>query len=591
MDWMRRHPLLFLFPIIGFACLFRLDQHRLYSWDEAVYAQVAREMLSLHDWVTTHWQYQKFFQPPLLFWATAGFGSWLGVGELSTRLFPALSGVALITFVFLIARRVFDPQTAFASTVILLMSGRFLWQVRFASMDAPLAAFLYAAIFVWVRWGAVSGAALVFICLALGVLTKGAAAFVVFSVLLLVVIWQCLRAGRIGALSLLLGVACFSLAVAPWHFFVISRFGFDFAGSDPAIEMFRRFGDALHFRDRPWYYYISVLWLYLQPFSGLLVLAAGMSHRLLRRSAPAIVLAATGFVIFAFSTATPARLPWSIFPAVPAAAIFIGAAIAQVFRSRNVPFVATAAVLVLAGHFLIGRPLMTFMMAATAVLIGMITAWPGLIRPLRAAFAVVVIVAAGWNVVQENTRREFDTVADLSLKAARQHGADLDPIVVFNQEWGPAAVFYSDRVWCYPSGSGSYPAPADMTSQNRNSFGPRSVIRCLEAFPAVHAVGLRTDLDRLGVFYRVEPIASIKADNQTVFQGAPGDYVYARISRIELPGKQKGLYQTPSRPSDTIGHDSPGTVRPLRSSPRQSRKPTKESDGHRRGPGRPVRRL
>ena len=61
--------------VIGLALallFYRLGDGSLHDWDEAIYAQVAREMLLSDTWMTLSWNGAAFFhKPPLYFWLTA----------------------------------------------------------------------------------------------------------------------------------------------------------------------------------------------------------------------------------------------------------------------------------------------------------------------------------------------------------------------------------------------------------------------------------------------------------------------------------------------------------------------------------------
>src|SRR5579875_2085820 len=63
-----------LAAVLACAVLLPLLGHRsLAMWDEGIYAEISREMLSRNPLVPT-WNYQPWFEkPPLLFWITAGF--------------------------------------------------------------------------------------------------------------------------------------------------------------------------------------------------------------------------------------------------------------------------------------------------------------------------------------------------------------------------------------------------------------------------------------------------------------------------------------------------------------------------------------
>ena len=51
-----------------FLCFYRLGEGSLYGWDEAIYAESAREMLLSHGWGTLSWDGAPFFhKPPVYF--------------------------------------------------------------------------------------------------------------------------------------------------------------------------------------------------------------------------------------------------------------------------------------------------------------------------------------------------------------------------------------------------------------------------------------------------------------------------------------------------------------------------------------------
>src|SRR5918993_5233926 len=98
-------PMLLLVGIAAAAIGWRLDARSLEDWDEAIYAQIAKEMLSSGDWLTLHWGYEPFFEkPPFLMWSTATLFSLFGVSELTARAASALSGVGAVALVYAIGR-------------------------------------------------------------------------------------------------------------------------------------------------------------------------------------------------------------------------------------------------------------------------------------------------------------------------------------------------------------------------------------------------------------------------------------------------------------------------------------------------------
>jgi len=57
-----------------FVIFYGLGNESLYDWDEAIYAQISKEMILNNNYLTLHWNYEPWFEkPPLLMWITALF--------------------------------------------------------------------------------------------------------------------------------------------------------------------------------------------------------------------------------------------------------------------------------------------------------------------------------------------------------------------------------------------------------------------------------------------------------------------------------------------------------------------------------------
>ena len=93
----KKHPEILL-VLLAFAILFfRLGQATLADWDEAIYAQVAKEMVETGDWLTPHHGNEPWFEkPPLLIWMTAILFSAFEASEFWARAVPAFSAVFLV---------------------------------------------------------------------------------------------------------------------------------------------------------------------------------------------------------------------------------------------------------------------------------------------------------------------------------------------------------------------------------------------------------------------------------------------------------------------------------------------------------------
>src|SRR5205823_8252882 len=77
-----------------------LDVRKLQHPDEGRYAEIAREMVVMGDWLTPRLNGLKYFEkPPLQYWVTAFSYEVFGVHNWTARLWPALS--TFLTALFL----------------------------------------------------------------------------------------------------------------------------------------------------------------------------------------------------------------------------------------------------------------------------------------------------------------------------------------------------------------------------------------------------------------------------------------------------------------------------------------------------------
>src|ERR687889_413572 len=120
-------PVSLLISIAAFALLWKLGAGTLAAWDEAIYAQVSKEMARGGDWLTPHWEYRPWFEkPPAFMWATALLYRLFGVSEFWARAPSALSGVALVGVTYLIGKSTHNRRVGLLSAVVLLTCYHFL---------------------------------------------------------------------------------------------------------------------------------------------------------------------------------------------------------------------------------------------------------------------------------------------------------------------------------------------------------------------------------------------------------------------------------------------------------------------------------
>jgi 4-amino-4-deoxy-L-arabinose transferase-like glycosyltransferase len=202
---------------------------------DSVHAEVAREMLLRHDWVTLYANSIRYLEKaPLLYWSMAASFKLFGVSAGAARLPLALTVLALAFAVEIFARRAFCSARAglYAALILLSSFGVFLF-TRITVPDAMVCLWLTLAMLCfWLSEECVDGnprklrllcygfAA----CCALNVLTKGliGVVFPVGIVLIYLLLTRGPRAtaARIRQFRPLSSLAVFFAIAAPWHILI-----------------------------------------------------------------------------------------------------------------------------------------------------------------------------------------------------------------------------------------------------------------------------------------------------------------------------------------------------------------------------------
>src|ERR1700727_2291169 len=295
-----------------------LGHKPLTNWDEGIYAEISREMLSL-GFLVPHWNYQPWFEkPPLMLWITAAFFKLFGTHDFWARAGSAFSGVAIVSLLhgWLIRRK--DTLAAWLSTLILLSTFGFLHVCRVGEMDVLLSLGCSIALcgLTAIQNYKLSGWYLFWAGVAIALMTKGAACIVLlFTTLLFAAIerWNLTRLAK----SFWLGMVLFLLAALPWHVYMFHVFGASFFTEYFGFHVLARATHQIEDHITHWWYYFWVLLVSAAPFILLYPFAVfqGLRRKELRAWA---VLA---LVVLCFFTLVQTRRPHYIAPIYPALAI------------------------------------------------------------------------------------------------------------------------------------------------------------------------------------------------------------------------------------------------------------------------------
>ena len=121
--------------------------------DEPRYAQVAREMLARHDWVTPFLYGHPWLEkPPLYYWFTVlAYKATGEVSDTAARLPSAVLTSLLVIFIYVWARR-FRRRMQLDAALITASAAAIIGYGRSASTDMPLSATFTVAMLCWYGW-------------------------------------------------------------------------------------------------------------------------------------------------------------------------------------------------------------------------------------------------------------------------------------------------------------------------------------------------------------------------------------------------------------------------------------------------------
>jgi 4-amino-4-deoxy-L-arabinose transferase-like glycosyltransferase len=144
--WFWKHRQL-IFPSLALLLyLIALGRPALWEPDEGRYAEIAREMVASHDYVTPRNNFVRYFEkPPLVYWLSAAALKAFGRNEFAVRLQAALASAGQVAVTGALGEQMFGPTAGVLAAVALGLSPLFFTFAQFATPDPALAFFLSAA--------------------------------------------------------------------------------------------------------------------------------------------------------------------------------------------------------------------------------------------------------------------------------------------------------------------------------------------------------------------------------------------------------------------------------------------------------------
>ena len=122
--------MIFLLALSGGVLFWNLGGNSLRDLDEALQAQISKEILNGGDWFTLHIRNKPFFhKPPLMFWLTSFSFLLFGINEFAARFCSACFGLGTIMLSYLFAKKLYQSRgVAFLTSLILLSSSQFIFE-------------------------------------------------------------------------------------------------------------------------------------------------------------------------------------------------------------------------------------------------------------------------------------------------------------------------------------------------------------------------------------------------------------------------------------------------------------------------------
>ncbi len=491
-------PLLVVSVVAALVFLWRLGSWSLGDWDEAIYAQMSKEMLQTGDWITIHWNFRPNFEkPPLMIWATAVLFQCFGVSEFWARAVSAFSGVGLVAVSYLIGTRIYDWRVGLGAAAILLSAEQFVKASRFGTMDVFLSLWVYPAIYCYLvlkdkgeRWWYA-----VWISAAMAIMTKGAGVIAPATIGL-----SLLLEGRVGAAvrskHFIGGIVVAAVIALFWHVVVYLRHGQAFLDSYLGYHVFTRFTEPIRGGTRGPVWYAEVLrslffpWTYVALFAVLLAIKENFPKR-----TNSIILLAVIVVVIGLYGAAKTKFRWYVIPACPSLAILTASLVVKAIEDRKA--LAYGGLLVAAALVIVNAPAKLALLFGLVLLGVCLFGWARR-RPLDRALAISIgcyLLFAG----MVTTRRAFlergmAPGARLATAAATHDPADHEPILVYLKNVFPSVLYYSGRPTDELKSREDLNQAMDRYGTKRRIILPRSELGDLQSQFSVEVVTEADDL-------------------------------------------------------------------------------------------------
>jgi 4-amino-4-deoxy-L-arabinose transferase-like glycosyltransferase len=344
----RCYPWLISIGVLGLALVllfYHLSDGSLHDWDEAIYAQVAKEMVLADTWMSLTWNGTPFLhKPPLYFWLTALTYKMIGVSEFAARLWPAIFGFGIVVLTFVLGVRMRSWVVGATAALLLLVVDQgyygywwnFLSLSRVGMLDTALTFWIMVALLlVWEAERRPGLIVLIGLPVGMAVMTKAWPGFLAAAIpLAFWLIAGQLRSSAVAswAVAALLAV----MVILPWHLWQYALHGPPFLHEYVGVNLTGRLLQAFEGNTGGPLDYLDLLrrgfsiWGYLWPLAYIWAAWKAFARRD-RRSWLLLVWITLPLLLFSLAQT---KLGWYISMLYPAIALLLGLALAELLTER-----------------------------------------------------------------------------------------------------------------------------------------------------------------------------------------------------------------------------------------------------------------
>lgn len=326
---------LLLAALCYFFFFYGLAAFGLVGADEPRYAQVAREMLQRHDWITPTLYGNAWLEKPVLYyWGAIVSYKIFGVSDWAARLPGAVFASVMLAFIYFWARRF--RRGSELDAMALTASAAFVFAfARAASMDIELVVPLAIGLLAWWtfyeteerRW-----LVLFYAAIAVGTLAKGPVS--VALAVMIVLVYVAIRREWIVIVRTLWwpGILVFCVIALPWYV-AVQHANPGFFREFFLQHNLDRFATNRFQHRQPFWYYVPVLLIATLPWTIFVVAALVRGVKSLRVSegnALSVFLTIWVLVPVVFFSISQSKLPGYILPSI----VPCGLLVAMYFRQE-----------------------------------------------------------------------------------------------------------------------------------------------------------------------------------------------------------------------------------------------------------------